>query len=139
MHNKLVIGTELDTKSFDAQIEATRKKLEILEKSADDSKLPKSLRRSADEAAELNKEIEKTRNELIRLQEQQNKLDKSDGMNFKNGLKGLKKFALGLIGIRGLYSLARKASSTWLSQDTELAKKFQNVWLGLGAALQPVL
>jgi len=139
MHNKLVIGTELDTKSFDAQIEATRRKLEMLEKSADDSKLPKSLRRSADEAAELNKEIEKTRNELVRLQEQQNKLDKSDGMNFKGGLKGLKKFALGLIGIRGLYSLARKASSAWLSQDTELAKKFQNVWLGLGAALQPVL
>ncbi len=139
MNGKLVIGTELDTKSFDAQIEATRKKLEMLEKSADDSKLPKSLRRSADEAAELNKEIEKTRNELVRLQDQQNKLDKSDGMNFKSGLKGLKKFAIGLIGIRGLYSLARKASSAWLSQDTELAKKFQNVWLGLGAALQPVL
>ena len=139
MNGKLVIGTELDTKSFDAQIEATKRKLETLEKSADESKLPKSLRRSADETAELNKEIEKTRNELVRLQDQQNKLDKSDGMNFKNGLKGLKKFALGLIGIRGLYSLARKASSTWLSQDTELAKKFQNVWLGLGAALQPVL
>ena len=139
MNGKLVIGTELDTKSFDAQIEATRRKLEMLEKSADESNLPKSLRRSADEAAELNKEIEKTRNELVRLQDQQNKLDKSDGMNFKNGLKGLKKFALGLIGIRSLYSLARKASSTWLSQDTELAKKFQNVWLGLGAALQPVL
>lgn len=139
MNGKLVIGTELDTKSFDAQIEATKRKLEMLEKSADESNLPKSLRRSADEAAELNKEIEKTRNELVRLQDQQNKLDKSDGMNFKSGLKGLKKFALGLIGIRGLYSLARKASSAWLSQDTELAKKFQNVWLGLGAALAPVL
>lgn len=60
-------------------------------------------------------------------------------ISFQKGLKSLKTFALGLIGIRGAYSLVRKASSAWLSQDTELAKKFENVWLALGAALQPIL
>lgn len=146
MNGKLVIGTELDTKSFDAQIEATRRKLEMLEKSADESSIPKQFRRSKQEAQQLQVEIEKTRNELIRLMQLQNKAgigEKNDSKesekNRKNKLKGLKKFALGLIGIRGLYSLARKAASTWLSQDTELAKKFQNVWLALGAALKPVL
>ena len=136
---KLVIGTELDTKSFDAQIEITKRKLEMLEKSADESKIPEQFRRSKDEALALNKEIEQTRNQLINLQNQQNKLDKSDSMNFKGALNGLKKFGLGLIGIRGIYSMVRKASSAWLSQDTELAKKFQNIWVALGSVLAPVL
>lgn len=136
---KLVIGIETDTKSFDAQIEATRRKLEMLEKSADESKMPKSIRRTAEEQQKLNVEIEKTRNELIRLQNLQNQDNKESSKGWNLKLSGLKKFAMGLIGIRGIYSLVRKASSTWLSQDTELAKKFQNMWLVIGAALQPVL
>lgn len=136
---KLVIGTELDTKSFDAQIEATRKKLEMLEKSADETNIPEKFRRSAEETRQLNVEIEKTRNQLLSLEQQQAKANKTNDVGFKNALSSLKKFALGLIGIRGLYSLASRASSAWLSQDTELAQKFQNIWLGLGAVLQPVL
>ena len=136
---KLVIGIATDTKSFDAQIEATRRKLEMLEKSADESKMPKSIRRTAEEQQKLNVEIEKTRNELIRLQNLQNQDTKESSKGWNLKLSGLKKFAMGLIGIRGIYSLVRKASSTWLSQDTELAKKFQNMWLVIGAALQPVL
>ena len=146
MHNKLVIGTELDTKSFDAQIEVTKRKLEMLERYADETKMPKKIKRTTEEQQKLNVEIEKTRNELIRLQEAQLKSNRTQEEGTEKeikkwdlNLKGLKKFALGLIGIRGLYSLARRASSAWLSQDTELTKKFQNVWLGLGAALQPVL
>lgn len=153
MGGKLVIETELDTKSFDAQIEETRKKLELLEKSADESNIPKQFRRSAEETRQLNVEIEKTRNKLYGLYRQQEKYREevsksnkeqekaslSTSAGFNTSLKALKKFALGLIGIRGLYSLARKASSAWLSQDEELSKKFENFWLALGAAMKPIL
>ena len=54
-------------------------------------------------------------------------------------LKNIKKVALGIIGIRSLYSLARKASSSYLSSDIELAEKLQSVWVGLGSFLAPIL
>lgn len=136
---KLVIGIETDTKSFDAQIEATKRKLELLEKSADETGIPEQFRRSKEETRALNVEIEKTRNQLLSLQNAQRRNNQEDTKSWKERTQSLKQFALGLIGIRGIYSLVRKASSAWLSQDTELAKKFQNMWLVIGAALQPVL
>lgn len=58
---------------------------------------------------------------------------------FKNGLKSVKKLALGIIGIRSAYMLARKAASAYMSQDEELANKMEDVWTGLGAFLAPLL
>lgn len=143
---KLVIETELDTKSFDAQIEETRKKLELLEKSADESNVPKQFRRSAAETRKLNAEIEKTRNTLIGLQTQQAKLNNvtektanTTTIGFSKGLKTLKRFALGIIGIRSAYMAARKAASSYMAQDEELSNKMQSFWVGLGSFLAPVL
>ena len=46
---------------------------------------------------------------------------------------------MSLLSIRGIYSLLSKASSAYMSQDTELANKMQAVWVGLGAMLEPVI
>ena len=51
----------------------------------------------------------------------------------------IKKFAFSLIGIRTIFSLVSRASSAYLSQDTELANKLQAVWIGLGALLEPII
>ena len=59
--------------------------------------------------------------------------------SFKKGLKSVTKLALGIIGIRGAYMLARRAASAYMSQDEELSKKMQQTWVGLGAFLEPVL
>lgn len=134
---KLVIEVETNTKKFDAQIEETRHKIEQLEETAKILKLHVDVGDNKEQLYKINTEIEKLKNNLVDLYDKQK--GKNDGFGFKAGLKDLKKFALGLIGVRGLYSLVRKASSTWLSQDEELAKKFQNIWLGLGAALKPIL
>ena len=40
----------------------------------------------------------------------------------------IKRFALALFSIRSIYSLVSKASSAYLSQDTELADKLQACW-----------
>lgn len=58
---------------------------------------------------------------------------------FSKGLKSVKRLALGIVGIRGAYMLARKAAASYMAQDEDLAKSMQSVWTGLGAFLAPLL
>lgn len=144
---KVVIGTDLDTKSVDAQITKLEKDLETMAKSLEtDMKIPVELRMSEDERLKLENDIEKTKNRIISLKESVkdvgNEADKNTtkiSNGFKKGSTTLKRFALSLFGIHSMYRLASRASSAWLSQDTELAQKLQNVWIGLGALVSPVI
>lgn len=90
---------------------------------------------------------------LERLKKQYNKiaLAQKNVKNSANGMansldKGLskvtskiKRFGLSLLGIRSIFSLVSRASSAYLSQDTELTNKLQSVWAGLGAMLAPII
>ena len=144
---KVVIGTDLDTKSVDAQVTKLEKDLETMVKALEtDMKIPVELRMSKDEKLKLENDIEKTKNRIISLKESiqdvGNEADKNTtniSKGFKKGTTTLKRFALSLFGIHSMYRLASRASSAWLSQDTELAQKLQNVWIGLGALVSPVI
>ena len=144
---KVVIGTDLDTKSIDAQVTKLEKDLETMVKALEtDMKIPVELRMSEDEKLKLENDIEKTKNRIISLKESVkdvgNEADKTTtkiSKGFKKGTTTLKRFALSLFGIHSMYRLASRASSAWLSQDTELAQKLQNVWIGLGALVSPVI
>ena len=144
---KVVIGTDLDTKSIDAQVTKLEKDLETMVKALEtDMKIPVELRMSEDEKLKLENDIEKTKNRIISLKESMqdvgNEADKNTtkiSKGFKKGTTTLKRFALSLFGIHSMYRLASRASSAWLSQDTELAQKLQNVWIGLGALVSPVI
>ena len=144
---KVVIGTDLDTKSIDAQVTKLEKDLETMVKALEtDMKIPVELRMSEDEKLKLENDIEKTKNRIISLKESMqdvgNEADKTTtniSKGFKKGTTTLKRFALSLFGIHSMYRLASRASSAWLSQDTELAQKLQNVWIGLGALVSPVI
>ena len=144
---KVVIGTDLDTKSVDAQVTKLEKDLETMVKTLEtDMKIPVELRMSEDEKLKLENDIEKTKNRIISLKESMqdvgNEADKTTtkiSKGFKKGTTTLKRFALSLFGIHSMYRLASRASSAWLSQDTELAQKLQNVWIGLGALVSPVI
>ena len=144
---KVVIGTDLDTKSVDAQVTKLEKDLETMVKALEtDMKIPVELRMSEDEKLKLENDIEKTKNRIISLKESiqdvGNEADKNTtkiSKGFKKGTTTLKRFALSLFGIHSMYRLASRASSAWLSQDTELAQKLQNVWIGLGALVSPVI
>ena len=144
---KVVIGTDLDTKSVDAQVTKLEKDLETMVKTLEtDMKIPVELRMSEDEKLKLENDIEKTKNRIISLKESVkdvgNEVDKTTtkiSKGFKKGTTTLKRFALSLFGIHSMYRLASRASSAWLSQDTELAQKLQNVWIGLGALVSPVI
>lgn len=150
--NKLVIETELGTKSFDAQYKQLEQKLKTQQK-----RLEKLLQIKASgkgfAKGDINSEIQQTQasieslsNKMIDLRlKVKNAGDETDGMsqktdfNFKKMGNSIKRFALSLVGLRSIYSLVSRASSAYLSQDTELAEKLQSVWVGLGSFLAPVL
>lgn len=150
--NKLVIETELGTKSFDAQYKQLEQKLKTQQK-----RLEKLLQIKASgkgfAKGDINSEIQQTQasveslsNKMIDLRlKVKNTGDETDGMsqktdfNFKKMGSSIKRFALSLVGLRSIYSLVSRASSAYLSQDTELAEKLQSVWVGLGSFLAPVL
>jgi len=143
----LVIETELETKQFDKQIANLKADLErymkVLESEA---QIPISLRMSDAERQQLEVTIEKTRNQLISLQEQARKTGddgydagERSGKGFEKGIASLKRFALSLFGIRSMFSLVRRATSSYLSEHEETANKINAIWVALGNALGPII
>lgn len=154
MDGKVVIGTELDTKSFDAQIKQVERELDLLERSADESSIPKQFRRSEEEANKLNAEIEKTRNKLGDLRKKQLELEnKNINTNWQNisgiinnvngGLsdtvKKVARWSLALFGIRTAYNAIRGAMSTLSQYDTQMADNIEYIRYALASSLQPVI
>ncbi len=138
MHGKLVIGTSLDEKTVDAQIRELEAKLKVMVKTLEtEAQVPIHLRMSEDERIKLEGDIERTRNKIISLEKSIQKVpdDKGEklGKSFEKGSKSLKRFALSLFSLGSIYSLVSKASSAYLSQDTERAQKIQSIWIGLGS------
>lgn len=83
----------------------------------------------------LNKELNKTKTTKLDFGGNINQLNKG----LDKATSKVKKIGLALFSIRGIYSLISRASSAYLSQDTELANKLQAVWVGLGAMLEPII
>lgn len=59
--------------------------------------------------------------------------------SFSKSTTTLKRFALSLFGLGSIFAMVSKASSAYLSQNTELANKLQSVWVGLGSFLAPLI
>ena len=150
--NKLIIETELGTKSFEKQYAELEAKLKRDQKRLNELMKIKSLGGDLNyaslnsEIAQLQSSIEKTSNKMVDLRlKVKNASEETDDMsqktvfNFKKMGNTIKKYALSLVGLRSIYSLVSRASSAYLSQDTELAEKLQSVWVGLGSFLAPVL
>ena len=91
-------------------------------------------------------QVEKLKNQYNKLIAKQNELSSSSSKMNTNITKGLdkmtskiKRFGLSLLSIRSIYALVSRASSAYLSQDTELANRLQSAWVGLGAVLAPII
>ena len=66
-------------------------------------------------------------------------LGKNLTSTFNNGIKSIKKFAMGLLSVRTAFSVVSKAMQSYLSYDTQLSNSVQNCWNVLGSLLAPVL
>lgn len=58
---------------------------------------------------------------------------------YNRGIKSIKRFALSLFGIQSIWRVVSRASSAYLSYDTDLANKIQANWVALGSMLEPIL
>ena len=143
---KVVFEIDADTKSFDVEIEKTKKELSNLLKRYDETKNMKPFKGQEEDLKNLEIEIEKTNNKLVGLKNQQQKLQQESTktgktMNdaFSKGLRSARNLVVGIIGVRSAYMLARRAASAYMSENEELTKKMQSAWVGLGAFLEPFL
>lgn len=148
------IGTEIETKKFDAQLNMLEQKAEAEQKALERLL---SIKQAPDglqiDQEKLNQQIditrtnlEKTNNQIINLKTKIQSLNntsvdtgKNINDNFDKGIKKIKNLALSLFSLRSIYTLVSKASSAYLSQDTELANKLQSTWGALGSFLAPLI
>ena len=59
--------------------------------------------------------------------------------SIKRGIKKIGRMALAVIGVRGAYSLVRRAVSACLESNEELANKMSAIWNTLGTIMEPVV
>lgn len=134
MDGYIRIGTEIDTKGFDAQIQQMEDKIEDLEYQLG------QFEPNTKEYQDINVELEKAKNKLGDLVKKQNELNQKTGqVDFSNWTKKLTKVGFALISIRGAMGIISKASSTYLSQNEQTAQKMQAMWIALGNAIGPVI
>ncbi|MBR1653672.1 MAG: hypothetical protein IJ690_02080 [Clostridia bacterium] len=148
MDGKVIIGTELDTKSFEAQIEKLEDELDTLsqeyEAALKDADFPE------EELKKYAAQIEKTKNRIIQLRKQQDALNKTDfssinvsldniGKSVQRVTKKVAKWGLAVFGIRSAYMFVRQAISTLSSGNEQLAVDVDYIRYALASTLQPVI
>ena len=157
MNGKVIIGTKLDTKSFDAQIKQVERELDLLEKSADESSIPEQFRRSEEETNKLNAEIEKAKNKLGDLKKKQTKLNQEQAQMGKLDLSGVQvgidnvnkglnktlkkvaKWSLAIFGVRSAYMAVRSAMSTISQYEDGMKSNIDYIKYALAYTLKPVI
>ena len=153
MDGKVVIGCDLDTRSFDAQIDYVESQMQEIEDKlkqadmgfevGDTQKLEADYERLGIKLDNLRKKQAKLNQE----QAQMGKLDLSEvqtGINNVNkGLQGtikkVAKWGLALFGIRTAYNAIRGAMSTLSQYDTQMADNIEYIRYALASSLQPVI
>lgn len=136
----ITIGTELDTKSFDKQIQELEDKLTDLE----GQELYFSKNNMTGELEDVQVEMEKTRNKIVQLNNQKNKLadttaiDKM-GKSFQGAIKNASRLVLSIFGIRTAYMMLRNASSSLSQYDEQYAANLEYIRYVLTQAIAPVL
>jgi len=151
---KVIIGTELDTKSFEEQIKQTEAKLRRLEKAYEKaSKKTGKFKPNNEAMARMREEIERTSNKLIELQAKQAKLNELPGGSSSGVLKWLKdagketeknikkigRWVLAIFGVRSAYMAIRQAMSTITSQDEQLSADVTYMKNAIAYTLEPVI
>jgi septal ring factor EnvC (AmiA/AmiB activator) len=142
MDGYVVIKTELDVKSFEAQIQKLEDDLDKLEQeykvALKDADFPE------EELVKYQEEIEKTKNKIIDLTKKQTELKEQanfEKASFSIGgvIKKVARWGLALFGIRSAYMGIRSAINL-LSQDNQkLANDIQYIKWALAKTLEPII
>lgn len=151
----ITIGAELETKSFEKQIQRTEEKLNRLVNSYEKAQEQSGKFKPSEEALKsLEEEIEKTTNKLVNLQEKEEKLTaKTNNINLdgiKNGVQGIQntmsgivktalKWGLAVFSIRSAYMFVRRAISEISQYNEQLGTDISYIKFALASILEPVV
>ena len=103
------------------------------------TKLKGDLPYVADKIKDVSANVRNAGNNSIKAGQQAETSGHLFDKGFSRGLKSVKRLAMGIIGIRSAYFLARRAASAYMSEDTELTEKMNKAWFNLGTFLEPFL
>lgn len=147
MDGYVTIGTDLDTKSFDAQIDYVKGQLKEIE----------YLLKRADAGEEIGKDTQKLEaqyeiltEKLRKLVVKKQELESTNLTNFENQMnnigkstskviKNISKWGLALLGIRSIYGFIRNAVNQVAQEDQTMQNQIQYINYAIGTALKPVL
>ena len=145
-NEKYGIELELITDKFNKQINKVKKevnsvsKVKRLEEYSDISKAPVSAwKQWASQNQKVNESVKRMKINFKGLQPIADKFTTSTEKGLKKVTSNIKRFGLSLLGIRSIWAIASRASSAYLSQNTELSNRLQSAWAGLGALLSPII
>ena len=148
MDGYITIGTELDTKQFDAQILALERKVNDIEKQLED---PKKLGLGSEDVQQLEVELERTKNKLVQLNKEKAKLEQSNAMrdlnfnveglgnSFENAIKKVGRLVMGVFSIRTAFTAISRASNELASYNPQYAANIEYIRYALTQLIAPVL
>ncbi|MBQ7798751.1 MAG: hypothetical protein IJ371_06490 [Clostridia bacterium] len=147
MDGYVQIGTKLDTKNFDAQIEEVEYELKQIEFELSKKK---ELKLDSRTIMEYEQKAEKLNNQLIDLRKKQADLNKTDLSKIQNSIenigkstgktiKRLGKWALGIFAIESAYGFVRQAMSSITQYNEQIETDVEYIRFSLASMLQPVI
>lgn len=153
MDGKVVIGCDLDTRSFDAQIDYVESQMQEIEdklKQADMGFEVGDTQKLEADYERLEIKLDNLRKKQTKLNQEQAQMGKLDLSEVQSGInnvnKGLQrtikkvtKWGLALFGIRTAYNAIRGAMSTLSQYDTQMADNIEYIRYALASSLQPVI
>lgn len=144
MNGKVVIGVELKTKSFEAQIEELEYQLNDLVEDYKAIEKSKPFEGQEKELKKLKTQIQNTSNKLIDLKKKQQEVEKNkfvDGINegLTKTIKKIGKWAIALFGIQSAYSAIRSAMDTLSQYDDKMSSNIEYIKYALANVLKPII
>lgn len=140
MDGEVIIGLDLDSKSFDAQIEETQEKLKNL---TEEFGLAKKWNLPEEDLMHYQSEIEKTKNKLVDLlgkgwNNVRNQTEKTN-VNLSKMIKKITHVGLAIFGIRSAYSFIRQAMSSVLAGNEKMKTQFDGMKQSFYNAFAPII
>ena len=141
-----VIGPQLDTKSFEAQIDYIESQLQEIEHKLNQADMGFDV----GDTQKLEAQYEKLINQLETLRKKQADIDKAGlnniqrtidkvGDSTSNVIKKVSKWALAVFSVRSAYTAIRSAMSTLSQYNENLANQINTIRLVFASALEPIV
>lgn len=146
MDGWVTIGTNLDTKDFDAEIKYVESQLQEIE-----DKLKKAdMGFEVGDTQKLEAKYSRLTKQLDRLQKKQAQFNKTDlsgvqksidkiGNSTSNVIRKIGKWALGIFAIESAYGFVRRSMSTISQYNEQIAQDVQYISYAMASALQPLI